>query len=45
MNATRTLDESQSEAIAVDAANRRSPRCDAPERVRWALDNLPGERC
>jgi phosphoadenosine phosphosulfate reductase len=43
MSAGRTLDEAQSEAIAVDAANRRLAKLSAPERVRWALGNLPGE--
>jgi phosphoadenosine phosphosulfate reductase len=42
MSPTRTLDESQSEAIAVEAANRRLATMDAAARVRWALDNLPG---
>lgn len=42
MNATRTLDESQSESQAVAAANRRLATLDAAGRVRWALANLPG---
>jgi phosphoadenosine phosphosulfate reductase len=42
MNATRTLDEAQSEAMAVDAANRQLAGMRAPQRVRWALDHLPG---
>jgi phosphoadenosine phosphosulfate reductase len=42
MNATRTLDESQSESQAVATANRRLATLDAAGRVRWALANLPG---
>lgn len=42
MSPTRTLDEVQSEAMAVDAANRRLASLRAPERVRWALEHLPG---
>lgn len=42
MSPTRTLDESQSESLAVAAANRRLAMMGAPERVRWALANLPG---
>jgi len=41
MSPTRTLDEVQSEAMAVDAANRRLAALRAPERVRWALEHLP----
>lgn len=43
MNATRTLDASESETLAVAAANRRLATLDAPGRVRWALANLPGK--
>lgn len=43
MSPTRTLDESQSESLAVAAANRRLARLDAPARVRWALANLPAK--
>jgi phosphoadenosine phosphosulfate reductase len=39
---TRMLDLEQSEAQAVAAANRRLASLDAATRVRWALDNLPG---
>jgi phosphoadenosine phosphosulfate reductase len=39
---TRTLDESQSETLAVAAANRKLAMLDSVERVRWALANLPG---
>jgi phosphoadenosine phosphosulfate reductase len=42
MSPTRTLDESQSESLAVAAANRRLAMMGAAERVRWALANLPG---
>lgn len=41
MSPTRMLDESQSESLAISAANRRLARLDAPGRVRWALANLP----
>jgi phosphoadenosine phosphosulfate reductase len=43
MSPTRTLDESQSEKLAVAAANRRLATLDANGRVRWALANLPGK--
>lgn len=43
MSPTRTLDESQSEMLAVAAANRRLATLDAAARVRWALANLPGK--
>jgi len=42
MSPTRTLDESQSETLAVAAANRKLAMLDAAGRVRWALTNLPG---
>ena len=42
MIATRTLDEAQSEVLAVATANRRLAMMGAAERVRWALANLPG---
>jgi phosphoadenosine phosphosulfate reductase len=42
VNATRTLDPTQSESLAVGAANRRLASLDANGRVRWALEHLPG---
>jgi phosphoadenosine phosphosulfate reductase len=42
MSPTRTLDELESEVIAVDTAARRLAALDGPGRVRWALDCLPG---
>jgi phosphoadenosine phosphosulfate reductase len=42
MSPTQTLDEVQSEAMAVDAARRRLAGLTAVARVRWALRNLPG---
>jgi phosphoadenosine phosphosulfate reductase len=41
MSQTRTFDAGESEALALETANRRLAVLDAAERVRWALANLP----